>query len=615
MGHRLAWFGIAAWSATCVAAFAPPHVSAAAEEQTTAAVFQGKPLAYWSEQALAGQRQEDVETVVQALSRALESDDPKVKVTALDALQSLGPPARAAAPALARVLDESRAWIGVAAMDALTAVGKDAVPILAQTFEHGPAAARMRAALILGSLGPDAKDALPVLQKAAANDAEPLRERLASIIAQIQGEAKVSTVRAAVAKVAAGSAAGLPTADSRDWPQFRGPRRDAICTETGLLTDWPQDGPPLLWKLEGLGKGFSTISIADGRFYTMGDRKTADGTESQFALSYDLATRRELWAARVGPPHQDGPRCTPTVVADKVYVLGTAGDLRCLDAGSGKSIWHKSLAGDFGGQMMSMWKFSESPLVDGDRLICTPGGPEASLVALHKETGETLWQCAVPKIGDRGKDGAGYASAVVAEIAGVRQYVQLLGRGMIGVEAATGRFLWGYNPIANTVANIPSAIVRGDYVFTTTSYKTGSALLHIQRDGDQFRAEEVYFLSPKDFENHHGGVVLAGDYLYGGDGQNQGHPVCLKWTTGEIAWKQRAPVSGSAAVLYADGHLIFRYDRGPVALIEATPDAYRLKAKFTPPTADGPAWAHPVIHQGRLYLRHNDLLLCYDLRK
>jgi outer membrane protein assembly factor BamB len=190
-----------------------------------------------------------------------------------------------------------------------------------------------------------------------------------------------------------------------------------------------------------------------------------------------------------------------------------------------------------------------------------------------------------------------------------------LGRGTIGVEAATGRFLWGYNRIANTVANIPSAVVRGDYVFTTTSYKTGAALLHIQREGDQFRATEVYFLAPKDFENHHGGVVLAGDYLYGGDGQNQGHPVCLKWATGEIAWKERAPANGSAAVVYAEGHLIFRYDRGLVALIEATPDAYRLKAKFTPPTADGPAWVHPVIHQGRLYLRHNEMLLCYGLRK
>ena len=318
------------------------------------------------------------------------------------------------------------------------------------------------------------------MQKAAANDAEPLRERLVSIIAQIQGEAKVSTVRAAVADAAAGSAAGLPTADNRDWPQFRGPRQDAICTETGLLTDWPEDGPPLLWKLEGLGKGFSTISIVGGRFYTMGDRKAADGTESQFALAYDLATRRELWAARVGPPHQDGPRCTPTVVADQVYVLGTEGDLVCLDAATGKS----RLAQEPGR------RFRRPDDVDVEVQRVAAGRrraadlharrPEASLVALHKDTGETIWKCAVPKLGDSGKDGAGYASAVVAEIAGVRQYVQLLGRGAIGVEAATGRFLWGYNRIANAVANIPSPVVRGDYVFTTTSYKTGAALLHIQ---------------------------------------------------------------------------------------------------------------------------------------
>ncbi|NLF69927.1 MAG: PQQ-binding-like beta-propeller repeat protein [Candidatus Anammoximicrobium sp.] len=428
-------------------------------------------------------------------------------------------------------------------------------------------------------------------------------------------QAPIQSLLALGPQATAPATATVSSAESVDWPQFHGPQRDAICTETGLLTDWPQEGPPLLWKLEGLGKGYSTVAIADGKLYTMGDRKSADGEHAQFALAYDLASRRELWAARVGPPHQDGPRCTPTVAANRVYVLGTSGDLLCLDAASGKTVWRKSLPDDFGGQMMSVWKFSESPLVDGDRLICTPGGPAATVVALHKDSGEILWKCAMPKIGERGKDGAGYASAVVANIGGVRQYVQMVGRGLIGVEAATGRFLWGYNRIANSVANIPSAVIRGDYVFTTTSYKTGSALLHLRREGDQFLAEEIYFLSPREFENHHGGVVLVGEHVYGGDGQNRGNPVCLEWTTGKIAWKERAPANGSAAVLYADGHLIFRYDRGLVALLEATPEAYRVKASFTPPTGSGPAWAHPVIHRGRLYLRHSDLLVCYDLRK
>ena len=399
-----------------------------------------------------------------------------------------------------------------------------------------------------------------------------------------------------------------------DWPEFHGPQRDAIATDTGLLGEWSADGPALVWQISGLGLGYSTVSIADGKIFTMGDRPDGQGGDSQFALAFDLETREELWATPIGPPHTDGPRSTPTYDDGAVYVLGTSGDLVALDAGDGNTLWRRNLPEDFDGQMMSRWHFSESPLIDGSRLICTPGGPEATIVALDKKTGRTLWQSAMPPIGEAGRDGAGYSSAVVAEIAGVRQYVQMLGRGVIGVDAETGRFLWGYNRIANRVANITRPVVRGDYVFATTSYKTGSALLRIHRDGDEFSAEEIYFLGPEDFENHHGGVVLIGDYIYGGDGQNSGHPVCLDFATGEIQWKTRAPAAGSAAVLYADGHVIFRYDRGRVALIEATPDDFHLKGTFEPVRGEGPAWAHPVIHQGKLYLRHGDVLACYDLR-
>jgi outer membrane protein assembly factor BamB len=265
--------------------------------------------------------------------------------------------------------------------------------------------------------------------------------------------------------------------------------------------------------------------------------------------------------------------------------------------------------------MMSPWKFSESPLVDGDRLLCTPGGAKAGLVALKQSTGETAWACALPELGERGKDGAGYSSMVAAEIEGVRQYIQIVGRGAVGVAADTGRFLWGYNRIANDTANIPTPVVRGNYVFVTTSYKTGSALLKIVRSGDAFRAEEVYFLGPETFENHHGGVVLKGGYVYGGDGQNQGGPVCLHLATGEVAWKPKSPGRGSAAVLYADGHLLFRYDRGEVFWIEADPRAFRVQGRFKAVVGEGPAWAYPVIHEKKLYLRHADILACYDLAK
>jgi outer membrane protein assembly factor BamB len=384
--------------------------------------------------------------------------------------------------------------------------------------------------------------------------------------------------------------------------------------ETGLLQDWSANEPKLLWHIAGLGKGYSSVAIVDGKLYTMGDRSGEDKADAQFVLAFDLATRRQLWATPIGPAQDDGPRCTPTVDGDRLYAVGTDGDLVCLETSSGRVVWRKHFVRDFGGRMMSRWRFSESPLVDGDRLVCTPGGKEATMIALEKWTGQLIWKCAVPSLGPNGGDGASYTSAAVAEIAGVRQYVQVLGRGLVGVEARTGRFLWGYNAIANPVCNAASPVVRGDCVFASTAYYTGSALVKIVRDGQAFRAEESYFLKSDKFQNHHGGFVLVGDYVFGGDGLNHGAPVCIEFATGRICWKAKAPVSGSAAVLYVDGHLLFRYDRGPILLVEANPTAFRVKGRLVPLTADGPAWAYPVVHQGQLYLRHGDLLACYDLR-
>jgi outer membrane protein assembly factor BamB len=368
-----------------------------------------------------------------------------------------------------------------------------------------------------------------------------------------------------------------------------------------------------LWKLEGLGRGYSTIAIAGGRLLTMGDRDEGSG-EAQYALCYGLADRKLQWSTRVGQSHSDGPRCTPTVDGELTYVIGTDGDLLCLETATGRIRWQKNLPKEFGGRMMSVWKFSESPLVDGDHVVCTPGGPTATVVALQKKTGDVVWRCAVPELGRRGKDGAAYSSMIVADIDGVRQYVQVLGRGAVGVAADDGRFLWGYNKIANTTANIPTPIVRDNYVFVTTSYKTGSALLLLTRAGQRMKVDEVWFHGPDEFENHHGGVVLVGDHLYGGDGQNGGTPVCLDFLTGKILWKAEAPGKRSAAVLYADGNLVFRYESGLTALIEADPREFRVKGQFQEPVKSGPAWPYPVIHDGRLYLRAADTLMCFDVR-
>jgi len=404
----------------------------------------------------------------------------------------------------------------------------------------------------------------------------------------------------------------MAKAEAPDWTQFRGPNRDGKCSETGLLKQWPEGGPKLLWKLKGLGSGYSTVSIVDGKILTTGDLERGDD-ESQYIMAFDLNTRKRLWETRIGPPHGDGSRCTPTVDGELTYAIGTSGDLVCVETETGKVVWKKNFKKDFGGKMMSPWKFSESPLIDGDKLVCTPGGKNATMVALDKKTGETIWKSAIPNFGKRGKDGAGYSSIVISEACGLRQYVQIIGRGAVGIAAEDGKFLWGYNRVACGVANITNPQISGDYVFVTTSYKTGSALLKLSRDGNGIKAQEIYFLGPDKFENHHGGVVLVGDYIYGGDGQNTGTPVCLELLTGKIRWKPKAPSGGSAAIVYADGHIIWRYDKGPVFLVEATPEAFKIKGRLDPPKGDGPAWPHPVIHDGKLYLRQRNVLLCYDV--
>jgi outer membrane protein assembly factor BamB len=299
-----------------------------------------------------------------------------------------------------------------------------------------------------------------------------------------------------------------------------------------------------------------------------------------------------------------------------MYLVTSDGAIHCLKRADGAVVWSKDFKKEWNGKMMSGWGFSESPLVDGDWVLCTPGGDDAMIVALDKMTGDEVWQAAVPEFPTKGgRSGAGYSSIVVSHGAGVKQYVQLVGRGVVGVRASDGKFLWGYGDMANGTANIPTPIVKDDFVFTSTGYGAGAALLKLVKDGDGVKAEEEYFLDAKTFQNHHGGMVLVGDYIYAGHAHNNGFPICLELASGKVMWggDKRGPGTGSAAVLFADGQLVFRYQDGVVGLISATPDDYQLNGSFKPEFQQGQSWSHPVIVDGKMYLREQDKLMCYDV--
>lgn len=406
-------------------------------------------------------------------------------------------------------------------------------------------------------------------------------------------------------------------AAAEDWPGWRGPDRNGKSPETGLLQSWPEGGPRLAWKATGIGAGYSSVSVVGDRVYTMGDLGDA-----QYALALRRGQGEILWKTKVGPAWEDrylGPRSTPTVAGEHVYLLSTEGALFCLEAATGKVTWVRNLREEFGGFLMQAqgttdWKYSESPLVDGDRVIATPGGADAALVALDRMTGKEVWRAKVPELGEAGTDGAAYSSVVVSEAAGIRQYVQLLGRGAVGVAADDGRFLWGYNRIANDIANIPTPIVDGDRVFVSTGYGTGAALLRLHREGEGIRVEEVYFLDGDTMQNHHGGLILHEGYVYTGSGHNKGFPLAVDLDSGKVAWgPERNEGASSAAIAYADGRIYFRYQDGRMILVGATPEAYREYGTFEIPDVKRESWPHPVIADGELYLREQDTLYVYDV--
>lgn len=401
------------------------------------------------------------------------------------------------------------------------------------------------------------------------------------------------------------------TAADPDWPTFRGPDRTAVAEESGLLREWPESGPPLVWETAGAGRGYASLAIAGDQIYTLGDGPSTAADLDEYLSCFDRSSGELRWALKTGAAWnrgQDslqGSRSTPTVDGDRVYVLTPHGELVCAGT-DGREQWRRHLMNDFGGKKADGWGYSESVLVDGDKLICTPGGAEQTMVALNRQTGDLLWSASRPD--DRG---AGHASIVISEVGDVRVYVQTTGSGAMGVRADDGELLWTYD-IDRTTAVIPTPIVRDDLVFFSAGYNRGGALLRQVAEGSSVRVDEVYPLDPQ-LANKHGGIVLVGDYLYG-DSDDQGIPFCAEFMTGEMLWKSRGSGRRSASIVAADDHLYIRYSDGTMTLVKADPESMQEVGSFEiPDRGDKPSWAHPVVLDGRLYLREDDRILCYDV--
>ena len=403
------------------------------------------------------------------------------------------------------------------------------------------------------------------------------------------------------------------SAANADWPQWKGPGRTGVSPETGLLKQWPKEGPKLLWQLNDIGDGYSTPAVVGNRIYLMSNR----GMENEFVQALSTKDGKPIWTTRVGNvgnpnqnPSYPKARSTPTIDGDLLYALGSDGDLACLDVKTGKLRWQKSIRKEFAGEP-GEWAYAESPLVDGDLVVVTPGGAQATIVALNKKTGALVWKSAVP-----GGDPAGYASAIAVNGGGRKLYVQLLSKGLVGVDAKTGQFLWRYKDVAKGPAQYFTPVARDEHVYCG-ALGIGGGMVRLKLDQGGVTAEQVYFV--RGLPNGPGGAVLVGDHIYGTEVGKK--LVAAEFTTGKVKWQ--ADNFGYSSVASADGLLYLHLTSGEIALVEATPDEFREKGRFTPPTQPGhkksgdfaeQAFAYPVIANGTLYIRDLGTLWAFDIK-
>ncbi|MCC7237120.1 MAG: PQQ-like beta-propeller repeat protein [Bryobacterales bacterium] len=382
-----------------------------------------------------------------------------------------------------------------------------------------------------------------------------------------------------------------------EWPQWRGIQRDGTSPETGLLKAWPEGGPKLAWKAAGLGEGYSSFSVAGGRLFTQGQRAGV-----QYVMAFDVNTGRKLWEVANGRAYEErrgnGPRGTPTLDGGRVYALAADGSLACLEAATGSKLWGFNIVTRYAGEVPH-WGISESPLIDGARVIVQPGGANASIVALDKLSGKEIWKSP--------GDGAAYSSAILAQVGGLKQLLHFTNTAAVGLRADTGEPLWRYAQVSNRTANIATPIYRDGHVFFSSDYGTGAALLKLDGDAAGKSAQEVYFT--REMRNHYSSSVLVGEYLYG---FSSSVLTAMKFSDGAVAWRNRSV--GKGTVIFADGMLYCQGENGTIALVRAAPADYGEVSRFSLAIGGYPLWTLPVIADGHLYVRDQDTLYRFQIR-
>jgi outer membrane protein assembly factor BamB len=391
-----------------------------------------------------------------------------------------------------------------------------------------------------------------------------------------------------------------------DWPQFRGPNRDGKSAETGLLKKWPQAGPKLLWSVEGLGIGYSSFAVADGLVYTTG---MLDG--EGFLFAYDLAGKLK-WKESYGPEwtgSYKGTRTTPTVDGDRVYVFSGTGTMTCFNARTGEDIWQVDTLTKFDGKNIR-WGMSGSPLTDGDKVYCTPGGKKGTIVALDKTTGQTIW--ATTGLDEQ----SAYSSAILIERGGNRLLVNMIQKSVICVSADDGRLVWRVPYPAPSDTGTITPVYHDGCLYITSVVNRGvtsaGTMFELSDDGTSIKQK----WNDQLLDCQHGGVVLVDGYLYGSSwyDNTRGDWICLDWDSSEVIYK--ATWNGNkGSVIYADG-MLYCYDEetGDVGLIKASPKGFEIVSSFRITQGSGKHWAHPAISDGRLYIRHGDALMAYDIK-